>query len=80
MAYLLFTDAEMSIVPPALPVPRLLVWMTGVFETLGAAGRDLRSPTRRSTKHQQALALRLPLQLALIICITWCTRVIRRPT
>ena len=32
------TDVEMRIVPPWMPWPREAVWVSGVFEWLGAAG------------------------------------------
>jgi uncharacterized membrane protein len=38
IAHFAFTSAEMRIVPPALPAPRALVLISGVFELLGAAG------------------------------------------
>ena len=37
IAHFVFTDAEMRIVPPSLPMPRLIVLVSGVFELLGAA-------------------------------------------
>lgn len=38
IAHFVFTDLEMSIVPPWLPAHRWLVWISGVGELLGAAG------------------------------------------
>jgi len=38
IAHFMFTDLEMSIVPPWLPHHRLLVLVSGVFELLGAIG------------------------------------------
>lgn len=38
LAHFAFTGVEMSIVPPWLPQHRLLVWISGVFELLGALG------------------------------------------
>ena len=47
MAHFVFTEAEMRIVPPAVPWPRVVVLVSGVFELLGAAGLLWR-PTRRA--------------------------------
>jgi len=38
VAHFAFTSAEMRIVPPWVPWPREVVWLTGVAELLGAAG------------------------------------------
>lgn len=38
IAHFVWTDAEMRVVPPYLPSPRLLVLVSGAFELLGAAG------------------------------------------
>ena len=39
IAHFAFTQAEMRIVPPWMPgSPRMLVWISGAFELLGAAG------------------------------------------
>ena len=38
VAHFVATDAEMRIVPPSVPWPREVVWVSGVFELLGAAG------------------------------------------
>jgi len=38
VAHFVFTSAEMRIVPPWVPYPREMVWLTGVAELLGAAG------------------------------------------
>lgn len=38
LAHFVFTDALVSIVPSYVPFPRLTVWVTGVFEILGACG------------------------------------------
>ena len=38
MAHFVATEAEMRIVPPAIPWPREAVLVSGVFELLGAAG------------------------------------------
>jgi uncharacterized membrane protein len=38
IAHFTATDLEMRIVPPYLPSPRLVVWVSGVFELLGAFG------------------------------------------
>ena len=47
VAHFVATDLEMTIVPPLVPWPRLVVWVTGGFELLGAAGL-LYAPARRS--------------------------------
>ena len=47
IAHFVFTEAEMRIVPPAVPWPRAVVLVSGVFELLGAAGLLWR-PTRRA--------------------------------
>lgn len=47
IAHFVATDAEMRVVPPYLPFPRLAVLVTGVFELLGAAGLLWR-PARRA--------------------------------
>jgi uncharacterized membrane protein len=36
--HFLLTETEMRIVPPYIPWPREAVWLSGVFEWLGAAG------------------------------------------
>lgn len=46
IAHFVATDAEMRIVPPYLPWPRVAVLVSGGFELLGAAG-VLWRPTRR---------------------------------
>jgi uncharacterized membrane protein len=38
VAHFALTDAEMRIVPPAIPWPRAAVLVSGVFELLGAMG------------------------------------------
>jgi uncharacterized membrane protein len=38
LAHFAFTDLEMRIMPPAIPWPRAIVLVVGVFELLGAAG------------------------------------------
>ncbi|MEO7057266.1 MAG: hypothetical protein ABI281_13415 [Caldimonas sp.] len=38
IAHFVATETEMRIVPPALPWPRAIVLVSGVFELLGAAG------------------------------------------
>ena len=38
IAHFAFTEAEMRIVPPWIPWPRETVWISGVFELLGALG------------------------------------------
>ena len=45
IAHFVFTDAEMRIVPPYIPWPRGAVWLSGVFELIGAFG--LLWPTSR---------------------------------
>jgi len=46
IAHFALTDTEMRIMPPYIPLPRLMVLVSGVFELLGAAGLLIRS-TRR---------------------------------
>ena len=46
IAHFAFTATEMRIVPPYIPWPREVVWLSGVFELLGAVGL-LWPPTRR---------------------------------
>lgn len=98
VAHFAATSLEMSIVPPYIPWPRAVVWVSGVLELLGAAGL-LFSATRRIAgwglflltlavtpaniymlqRHDLfaipvwILALRLPLQAALLALIVWCT-------
>ena len=38
IAHFVFTKAEMRIVPPYIPWPRGAVWVSGVFELIGAIG------------------------------------------
>jgi uncharacterized membrane protein len=47
IAHFVATDTEMRLVPPWIPSPRLAVWVSGVFELLGAAGLLLKI-TRRA--------------------------------
>src|SRR5580693_4793578 len=47
IAHFAYTDLEMSIVPPYIPSPRLMVLVSGMFELLGAVGLLYR-PTRRA--------------------------------
>ena len=47
IAHFVATDAEMRIVPPAVPWPRAVVLVSGAFELLGAAGLLWR-PARRA--------------------------------
>jgi uncharacterized membrane protein len=47
IAHFALTDTEMRIVPPAIPWPRAVVLVSGVFELLGAAGLLWR-PSRRA--------------------------------
>ena len=47
IAHFAATHLELSIVPPYIPWPRAAVWVSGVFELLGAAGL-LYQPTRRA--------------------------------
>jgi uncharacterized membrane protein len=54
------TDAEMRIVPPAIPHPRDVVLVSGVFELLGAAGLML-----KGTRRLAGWGL-----IALTICVT----------
>ena len=46
IAHFAATDLEVRLVPPYIPWPRAAVWVSGVFELLGAAGL-LWAPTRR---------------------------------
>ncbi len=47
VAHFVATDLEMTLVPPWVPWPREVVWVSGAFELLGAAGL-LWAPARRS--------------------------------
>lgn len=47
IAHFVATTTEMRIVPPAVPLPRAVVLVSGVFELLGAAGL-LPGRTRRA--------------------------------
>ena len=47
IAHFVATEAEMRIVPPAIPWPRAVVLISGAFELLGAGGL-LWQPTRRA--------------------------------
>jgi uncharacterized membrane protein len=47
IAHFVATEAEMSIMPPYIPLPRLMVLISGFFELLGAAGLLLPA-TRRA--------------------------------
>ena len=47
IAHFVATDAEVRLVPPYVPWPHAAVWVSGVFELLGAAGL-LRARTRRA--------------------------------
>lgn len=47
IAHFAVTDLEMRIVPPYIPWPRTVVWWSGAFELLGAAGL-ISAPTRRA--------------------------------
>ena len=47
IAHFVFIDKEMRIVPPGIPWPRLVVYVSGAFELIGAAGL-LWKPTRRA--------------------------------
>jgi len=38
IAHFVFTDAEARIVPPYIPWPREVVWLSGAFELIGAFG------------------------------------------
>ena len=44
--HFIYPDAYASIIPPALPSPRLLVFVSGVFEVLGGIGVLLSPPLR----------------------------------
>lgn len=47
IAHFAATDAEMRIMPPYIPSPRMMVWVSGVCELLGAFGLLL-PKTRRA--------------------------------
>lgn len=47
VAHFVFTEAEMRIVPPWVPWPREVVWVSGGFELMGAAAL-LWQPTRHA--------------------------------
>jgi uncharacterized membrane protein len=98
IAHFVATDTEVRLVPPYIPWPLAAVWVSGLFELLGAGGL-LFTATRRpagiglfaltlcvTPVHiymlQQpqlfevpywALAVRLPLQVALLALIAWST-------
>ncbi|MDB5817751.1 MAG: hypothetical protein JWQ11_1391 [Rhizobacter sp.] len=98
IAHFALTETEMRIVPPYIPWHREVVWVSGVFELLGAAGLLWR-PSRRAAgwglfaltiavtpAHfymlqrpdlfdvpMWALWLRLPIQVALLALIAWCS-------
>jgi uncharacterized membrane protein len=48
VAHFLLVDAFVSVVPPSLPQPVLLVYVSGVFEILGAVGVMLPRWRRRA--------------------------------
>jgi len=98
IAHFAATSLEMSIVPPYIPWPRAAVWVSGVFELLGAAGLLFRSTRRIAGWELFLLTLavtpaniymlqrpdlfaipvwilfaRLPVQVALLALILWCT-------
>ncbi len=47
VAHFAATDMEVRLVPPYIPWPRAAVWVSGVFEMIGAAGL-LSANTRRA--------------------------------
>jgi uncharacterized membrane protein len=47
IAHFVATDAEVSVVPPYVPWPHAVVWISGAFELLGAVGL-LFGTTRRA--------------------------------
>ena len=47
IAHFAATDLEQSIMPPYVPFPRAVVWVSGLAELLGAAGL-IYAPTRRA--------------------------------
>jgi uncharacterized membrane protein len=99
IAHFVATDTEVRIVPPYVPWPRAAVFVSGVFELLGAAGllwRPLRRgagiglflltlavtpchvymlqrPELFASVPLWMLWLRLPVQVALLALIAWCT-------
>jgi uncharacterized membrane protein len=54
-AHFLTTESFVKIVPPALPAPRTLVYVSGVFELLGAIG--LLIPATRTAAAYGLIAL-----------------------
>jgi uncharacterized membrane protein len=60
VAHFVATDTEVRLVPPFIPWPRAAVWVSGVFELLGAVGL-LFTTTRRAA----GVGL-----FALTICVT----------
>ncbi len=60
IAHFVATDAEVRVVPPYIPWPRMAVWASGVFELLGATGLLF-----RSTRRAAGMGL-----FALTICVT----------
>ena len=57
VAHFVATDTEVRLVPPSIPWPRAAVWVSGVFELLGAAG--LLWPTTRRASGMGLFALTL---------------------
>ncbi len=47
IAHFAATDMEVRLVPPNIPWPRMAIWVSGVFELIGAAGL-LSTRTRRA--------------------------------
>jgi uncharacterized membrane protein len=60
IAHFVATDAEVRVVPPYIPWPRMAVWASGVFELIGATGLLF-----RSTRRAAGVGL-----FALTICVT----------
>jgi uncharacterized membrane protein len=60
VAHFVATDIEVDLVPPFIPWPRAAVWVSGVFELVGAVGLIF-----TTTRHAAGLGL-----FVLTICVT----------
>jgi uncharacterized membrane protein len=100
MAHFVYTETEMKILPPWLPEHRMVIFISGFFELLGALGLLLHRTRRLAGAGlilltvavtpaniymwqnpglfpnipYWLLSVRLPFQLALLLCIGWATR------